>query len=557
MPPPRSEIWKLFYPGTKQNGSHLYMHCLGCLEKHHPDGEIMELDSNEFTKLSFKLWVIEACKNDVGGVLGVKNLMIAHILGKNGSHPCPNASAHAQKMAKALKKRKEKRSKDEVSESEADDEKDEKKPKKLLTKVKASMKQFHLKLSHGINIPFTPKQEKVGKYAVLTSDEWKDESRNAVTDVNLSVDGKTYLVNLILANSHKKDGNAMCHAFEGMIDKAEEVYSVYVVALCCDNNGDSQHRRKNVVSRRQWLFSPPCYAHQFQLTAGDYFLVNEEGAVIAEKATNLIGWILNHGLVHSIFDAVQSANSRKILAFLIANMTHWNTHFIAFDHLQDLKTSLQLAVFMWRNNIIAAQVGAKKNQKKKRKLSDDATQHCDMIEDGGFWRGLKDVIDDLEPICLGLNMNQTNLMRPDQTYRRIRSRPPKVPWTDVEKEIYQEVKLQKEKEVSEAFFSYLSERRPFEDWEKNKKTFLQINLEKMAKVGANIRALHKDAGLVGDRAKRQNHEKEKAAELLVVPRYADLLKESAEGNGNEQDGADESRSSLVKFGKDWQKEMAK
>ncbi|KAG6867626.1 hypothetical protein C0993_000399 [Termitomyces sp. T159_Od127] len=56
-------------------------------------------------------------------------------------------------------------------------------------------------------------------------------------------------------------------------------------------------------------------------------------------------------------------------------------------------------------------------------------------------------------------------------------------------------------------------------------------------------------------AKRQNHEKEKAAELLVVPRYADLLEES--GEGNEQDGADESRSSLVKSGKDWRKEMAK
>ncbi|KAG6894099.1 hypothetical protein C0993_012368, partial [Termitomyces sp. T159_Od127] len=274
----------------------------------------------------------------------------------------------------------------------------------------------------------------------------------------------------------------------------------------------------------------------FQLIAGDYFLVNEEGAMIAEKATNLIGWILNHGLVHSIFDAVQSANSGKVLAFLIANITRWSTHFIAFDCLQDLKTSLQLAVFTWRNDIIAAQVGAKKNQKKKRKLSDDATQNCDMIEDGGFWRGLKDVIDDLEPICLGLNMNQTDLMRPDQvllsfagiflyfqkhmkelvadgmtkriekrwkaldqpmfvlalilnpfegvscfgpkagTYRRVCSQPPKVPWTDVKEEIYQEVKLQKEKEVSEAFFSYLSGRGPFEDWEKNKKTFLQINV---------------------------------------------------------------------------------
>ncbi|KAG6862996.1 hypothetical protein C0993_000590, partial [Termitomyces sp. T159_Od127] len=64
-------------------------------------------------------------------------------------------------MAKALKKGKGKRSKDEVSESEADDEKDTRKPKKLLRKIEASTKQSHLKLSHGINIPFTPEQEEV------------------------------------------------------------------------------------------------------------------------------------------------------------------------------------------------------------------------------------------------------------------------------------------------------------------------------------------------------------------------------------------------------------
>ncbi|KAG6898903.1 hypothetical protein C0993_002949 [Termitomyces sp. T159_Od127] len=255
-------------------------------------------------------------------------------------------------------------------------------------KVEASMKQSHLKLSRGINIPFTPEQEEVvrkqflwatisanlqfrwvedpevmtlfllfwstagnvmpsqkqisgqlldkandvvadqlktslqGKYAVLTSDGWKDESRNAVTGVNLSVDGK---------QTHTRRMGMQCVIVE--------------------------------------------------------LHMNEEGAVIAKKATNLIGWILNHGLVHSIFDAVQSANSRKVLAFLIANMTCRNTYFIAFDHLQDLKTSLQLAVFTQRNDIIAAQVGTKKNQKKKRKLPNNATQHCDMIEDVAWTQG--------------------------------------------------------------------------------------------------------------------------------------------------------------------------
>ena len=37
---------------------------------------------------------------------------------------------------------------------------------------------------------------------------------------------KTYFIDLILATSHKKDGESMCRAFEGMIDKAEDQYGV-------------------------------------------------------------------------------------------------------------------------------------------------------------------------------------------------------------------------------------------------------------------------------------------------------------------------------------------
>jgi hypothetical protein len=49
-----------------------------------------------------------ACKADVGGVLGVKDSKIAHILGKNSSNPCPNASEDARKAARTVKKGKKK-----------------------------------------------------------------------------------------------------------------------------------------------------------------------------------------------------------------------------------------------------------------------------------------------------------------------------------------------------------------------------------------------------------------------------------------------------------------
>jgi hypothetical protein len=73
---------------------------------------------------------------------------------------------------------------------------------------------------------------------------------------------ETYLVDLILANAHQKDGALMCTAFEGMIDKAEEVYLVCIVAFCCDNDGGSQRGRKDIVLRRPYLFGPLCCAHQ-------------------------------------------------------------------------------------------------------------------------------------------------------------------------------------------------------------------------------------------------------------------------------------------------------
>ena len=67
----------------------------------------------------------------------------------------------------------------------------------------------------------------------------------------------------------------------------------------------------------------------------------------AEEATGLIGWVLNHGRVWSIFDETQAEFSippGKVLAFLMTNMTHWTTHFVAFDHLSDLKDPMRRAV---------------------------------------------------------------------------------------------------------------------------------------------------------------------------------------------------------------------
>lgn len=142
--------------------------------------------------------------------------------------------------------------------------------------------------------------------------------------------------------------------------------------------------------------------------------MNEEAAETSEEATDLIGWVLNHGRVCSIFNESQVEVFGKVFAFLVVNLTRWGTHFYAFDRLDELKDPMRWAVISQRQDKISVQVGAEKNWQKWQKLEDDADAHCDLINDGGFWHCLKSVVKDLEPICLKINMNQTDAMCPDQ-----------------------------------------------------------------------------------------------------------------------------------------------
>jgi hypothetical protein len=73
---------------------------------------------------------------------------------------------------------------------------------------------------------------------------------------------KSYLVDLIQLNGHKKDGETMCAAFERMIDNTERKYGCIIVLFCCDNDGGSQRGRKNLGIKGPWLLIVPCCAHQ-------------------------------------------------------------------------------------------------------------------------------------------------------------------------------------------------------------------------------------------------------------------------------------------------------
>lgn len=135
---------------------------------------------------------------------------------------------------------------------------------------------------------------------------------------------------------------------------------------------------------------------------------------MAEQATDIIGWINNHGRVRVIFDESQAElNNGRVLTYIVANLTRWTTHFLSFSRLLELKASLRDAAAYKIREIVAAQVGAEKNAR-AAKLEGIAKGYCRLLDDEEFWEALQEVVDDIEPICYATNINQSDTVRPDQ-----------------------------------------------------------------------------------------------------------------------------------------------
>ncbi|KAJ7463541.1 ribonuclease H-like domain-containing protein [Mycena latifolia] len=258
-----------------------------------------------------------------------------------------------------------------------------------------------------------------GKNAGMSTDGWKCKKKDAVNAICANVEFKSYLIELVEVTALNKDGPALCEQFGAMIDRIEEKHGCTIIYFTTDADGGSKKGRKLLGIQRPYLILPSCWAHQFQLILGDYFKVHDMAALIAEDATALIAWINNHGKVRKIFDESQALISQDrmgriiILAYLVANLTRWTTHFVAFFRLFMLQSALKLAVLQKRSAIIAAEVGAATSTEGER-LREDAEKFCALIEDTTFWNGLEAVLGDLEPICLGTNINQKDSTRLDQ-----------------------------------------------------------------------------------------------------------------------------------------------
>ncbi|KAJ6595994.1 hypothetical protein B0H10DRAFT_1828712 [Mycena sp. CBHHK59/15] len=475
MPPAKSGLWAFFHAGEKQNSAHYKAYCLGCIETHRPMPEsasnVMDVDSGDEGSAE-PLLVAQAWFNTAVGqtthVRGEKMAMANHVMA------CPHASAAAKKMAKDVRA-----GKSTVPKDSDDDEPTRKRKRVEFKRVEKSMEQTQLKVFKGLNIPFSDAQAEAvrtqfcratisanlpfrwtvdpeiiklflmfrstatdvmpadnvisgrlldeeaakvdkevvravkGRYATASSDGWKD--KYSVTGVDITVDGKSYLIDVIHTRGKKKDGESMCKAFCEHIDKAERETGCIVVCYVCDNDGGSQSGRKLLLILRPWLLGIACCAHQGQLILLDYFRENKRALAIAEDTTDAIGWINSHERVRDVFEEVQAQqNGGSVLAYLVANLTRWTTHSIAFNRLMQLKGSTRQAAILRRNDIIAAQVGAEKNKKKRKKMEDEANKFCDLFDNPSFWKDLQTIADDIEPICYITNINQGEKTRADQ-----------------------------------------------------------------------------------------------------------------------------------------------
>ncbi|KAJ6613434.1 ribonuclease H-like domain-containing protein, partial [Mycena sp. CBHHK59/15] len=249
---------------------------------------------------------------------------------------------------------------------------------------------------------------------------WKCKKKDAVNAICVNVEFRLYLIELIEVTALNKDGPSQCELFTQMIDCVEVKHGCIIIYFTTDADGRSKKGRIFLGKKRPWLILPLCWAHQFQLILGDYFKVNDMAARIAEEATALIAWINNHSKVRKLFDQSQAIISQDrnagriiILAYLVTNLTRWTTHFVAFLQLFMLRPALQLAVLQKCSAIIAAEVSAATSTKAEC-LREDAEKFCILIEDPTFWNGLEVVLGDLEPICLGTNINQKDFTRLDQ-----------------------------------------------------------------------------------------------------------------------------------------------
>ncbi|KAJ7198115.1 hypothetical protein GGX14DRAFT_573671 [Mycena pura] len=431
----KGPIWDHFHEVEGTNTKHSRASCRACVKNtlKHPPAEWHETQLPADLSPEARKARLERAIEHVGTVNGVAPSMAAHILGYTGHPPCPHATDGAKTDSKdAAPPAKKPRNGSFFVISAKDSEYgpaeeaairkqacraivssgaafalfEDTEVKKLFDMVRVGTSDIlpSGKAASGslLNECARDVEEDLqrvfgGREIGIADDGWKGQKNNSVNGVSGNVDFKSYPLELIDATALAKDGPAQCKQFAEIIDAIEKKYNCRVVYFITDADGGA-------------LKGP----HQFQLILGDYFKAWDYAQEIAERATAIIIWIRNHSKVRVLFDEAQKDLGRTVpLAYLMACITRWTTHFTALARLFLLKEPIMKTVAWKQKDIVSAQVGAAKSTEKLR-LENDANHHCAIVNDQQFWSGLEQVLGDIEVVCYATNLAQKDSTRADQ-----------------------------------------------------------------------------------------------------------------------------------------------
>ncbi|KAJ7253812.1 ribonuclease H-like domain-containing protein [Mycena rebaudengoi] len=658
-------LWNFFWEGkSKVNSSHWETWCKGCVRHHENLIKQARIDDGPVdaaTQSARKKSDHEDARVAAGVTPGTKDKFILHILGGKGIDKCPYVTVAATTEAS------KQRTADKEAKNAAPAAALQSQALRAIISTNSAFRLFEdpemlalFGMMRSCAPDIMPSRKVIGECLLneaaqtveeklarvlkdqnlgLSADGWKSLKKDAVNAVCANVDYKSYTLELVDITAEDKGGPGMAKIFADIIDRMEAKYGCVVVYFITDADGGSKKGRIILGKERIYLILPSCWAHQ----------------------------------VRTIFNDVQAAisldrnGSVLILAYLVANMTRWTTHCIAFMRLFRVEESLVLGVMQSRGTIIKAQVG-RATGAEKAEFTAEANMFCDLIMDKTFWSCLESLIGDIEPICYGTNINQKDSTRADQVLlslagmflrmvdhpesdvaagmtKRLEKR-----WKDCDQPLFllalilnpfeqlscfgpkaalnhfncldlvvsmykrlnkrphntdtAQQRRTKELQLSAAFLKYLSHTGVFSGWKENEEVFeqqmvnpiavwvalrtpeieeladfaillLQIvvnqagcervfsdlkikqtqrrnrlkleKLEKMTKIGSDIKTDHRERGLIKLNEKRKVHKS--TAALLTVPWYRDAVQDD--------DESDETGSVVVKTASGWRGAMSK
>ncbi|KAJ6628542.1 hypothetical protein B0H10DRAFT_1940380 [Mycena sp. CBHHK59/15] len=446
-------FYKFYHKGTKQNAAHFHTHCKACV-MHHLESIRASVSDLMQGNQAFK----DACQA-VGSTRSDKPTWIAHLIGGRGVPECPYSSEEAKAYATIRREetKSNKRSRTESTPGPSEVPPPAKKqqlPSKkqqiqsMLTNLVFEDPEMQIlfgmlrttapniiptaKVAGGrlLNAAAAEVELKIGevvwdKKLGLATDGWKlkKECQRSLRQCGVPRPDhfpyKSYLLELIEVTALSKDGPSLCEQFVEMIDRIEEKYGCIVIYFTTDADGGSKKGRILLGKKTAVVDFAVVLGASVPADPRDYCKVNDIAAIIAEDATALIGWLNNHGKVRKIFDESQATVSQDRNAARSLFLLTWSLISPAGPPILSLfRVSLPSASASAccppeKTAIIAAEVGAAVSTETER-LSSDANKFCTLIEDTTFWSGLEMVLGDLEPICLGTNINQKDSTCLDQ-----------------------------------------------------------------------------------------------------------------------------------------------